>query len=185
MNAIFWLFKCKGDGNDVATRTQLRTWWIQIEARLLALAGRLVKDPHLAQDVVQDVALEAISWEMDEHQTAFSSAEHLERWAFRRTYWRSFDRLGSKPFAPLESDVSDKSQIAPEEQVIQDQTVAHIREIVHDLPERQRAVIEGLLQGKTHKELAGELSISEDTVRSLKRYAIGFISRRLSERKTS
>jgi len=142
-----------------------RRLWLSVESRVLAAAVRLVRNPDLARDMVQDVALRAL---LQHRVEPFKDEEHLRRFILRGLRWRTVDSYRS--IARRRADSSRTSNEIPspasqEASVFLNDVVSKIEE----LPRRQRDVLRLTFGGFTAKEIAEKLVTKPSTIRSLLR----------------
>ena len=141
-------------------------WWETARPELgkvlapASSAGKVEQD-----DLEQDLAY--LAWIRRSHFTDF---EHFRRWLMLHARWRLIDELRAR------SQRAHKHQIAKLQETATEPVQEHkvmFRELskaVESLAPQQRAVIQGLLEGKSQRELAAELKVKEATVRSLGRF---------------
>lgn len=149
---------------------------------LLAVAQRIVGSPREAEDVVQDVFLEA--WHRARHYDPQRGT--VKTWLMLRLRSRSLDRLRANRRAqavaledglpqPTEGRVSETAVLAIDSKAVS--------RAVSDLPEDQRAVLElGYFAGQSCAEIADALSVPIGTVKSRMSRAIAQLRRTLAER---
>lgn len=138
---------------------------LPLKNELFRLALRITLNRAEAEDIVQDTLIKV--WNRREEWNAIDSIE-----AFSLTVCRnlSLDRIRKKgnDNDSLE-DVKAAEPLAssnPQDRMIQTDKVRLIRQIVDGLPEKQRSCIQLRdFEGKTYKEIAGVLDISEEQVK--------------------
>ena len=136
-----------------------------LKNELFRLALRITLNRAEAEDIVQDTLIKV--WNRREEWNAIDSIE-----AFSLTVCRnlSLDRIRKKgnDNDSLE-DVKAAEPLAssnPQDRMIQTDKVRLIRQIVDGLPEKQRSCMQLRdFEGKTYKEIAGVLDISEEQVK--------------------
>lgn len=144
--------------------------WNAVRPEVLRIARRYALGVDAA-DLEQDLV--ALAWS---RRSDFADAEHLRRWALQRARWLALDRLRASPrarevfarFAEHEVGAMPEASTGP----VQEHLVA-VREVadaISRLPPRQRRVLQGLFLGRTDAEIAEELKIDSETVRSLRRF---------------
>ena len=138
---------------------------LPLKNELFRLALRITLNRAEAEDIVQDTLIKV--WNRREEWNAIDSIE-----AFSLTVCRnlSLDRIRKKgnDNDSLE-DVKAAEPLAssnPQDRMIQTDKVRLIRQIVDGLPEKQRSCMQLRdFEGKTYKEIAGVLGISEEQVK--------------------
>ena len=138
---------------------------LPLKNELFRLALRITLNRAEAEDIVQDTLIKV--WNRREEWNAVDSIE-----AFSLTVCRnlSLDRIKKKgnDNDSLE-DVKAAEPLAssnPQDRMIQTDKVRLIRQIVDGLPEKQRSCMQLRdFEGKTYKEIAGVLDISEEQVK--------------------
>ena len=138
---------------------------LPLKNELFRLALRITLNRAEAEDIVQDTLIKV--WDRREEWNAIDSIE-----AFSLTVCRnlSLDRIRKKgnDNDSLE-DVKAAESLAssnPQDRMIQTDKVRLIRQIVDGLPEKQRSCMQLRdFEGKTYKEIAGVLDISEEQVK--------------------
>lgn len=138
---------------------------LPLKNELFRLALRITLNRAEAEDIVQDTLIKV--WNLREEWNAIDSIE-----AFSLTVCRnlSLDRIRKKgnDNDSLE-DVKAAEPLAssnPQDRMIQTDKVRLIRQIVDGLPEKQRSCMQLRdFEGKTYKEIASVLDISEEQVK--------------------
>jgi RNA polymerase sigma-70 factor (ECF subfamily) len=132
---------------------------------LYRLALRITLNSQEAEDVVQDVIIKM--WKMGER---LNDVENLESYALRLTRNLSIDRQRMKvnqveSFDELE-DFHGGISNSIESRLEQQERIDSIRDIMMQMPEKQRSVMQLRdFEGKSYKEIALALEISEDQVK--------------------
>ena len=134
---------------------------------LYRLALRITLDPAEAEDVVQETMIKV--WN---RRDSWDTIDNIE--AFCTTTCRNLSldktrRMGRQE-ASLDSVATDpedhSSASNPEEQAMQRDRVALIRQLIDRLPEKQRCVMQLRdIEGKSYKDIATLLDISEEQVK--------------------
>ena len=132
---------------------------------LYRLALRITLNSQEAEDVVQDVIIKM--WKMGER---LDDVDNLEAFAIRLTRNLSIDRQRMKvnqaeSFDELE-DFNGGISNSIESRLEQQERIDSIRDIMMQMPEKQRSVMQLRdFEGKSYKEIALALEISEDQVK--------------------
>lgn len=131
---------------------------------LVSFANSIISDQIYAEDLVQEVFYHFIRGEVYLKITP----EVLATYLFRSVKNASMDRLNQKkiPVTPLDSL---RFNIMEEEyQTIDPELILAIHQAIHTLPMRTRLVVEAVfIRGKKYKEVAEELNITVNTVKTL------------------
>lgn len=149
-------------------------WWTLVEPKVLSLGRRILLSNDAAQDLAQDVAMNALL-----RFEAFQSQEHLAGWAVTRARWLAIDRLRlQRRLWPSSGDEGVASQAAIDrtspsaaEGYESLESLEDIFLAIKRLPERQRIAILRKIEGYDTGDIANELGVTEATVRSLLRHA--------------
>lgn len=161
------MFSAHGKFLDVLTFDEFTTLWKNIFDELIQRARRLGLPHSLAEDVVQDTAIEAIQRILK--NKGFNDAGHFTKWAYVTLRFRCLDYLATNRWG---LPIGDVAQAATGEYSGDSQQVSEIlREIIAKLPDRQREVVERIAANESTESIASAMDISEATVRSLKRLA--------------
>ena len=138
---------------------------LPLKNELFRLALRITLNRAEAEDIVQDTLIKV--WNRREEWNALDSIE-----AFSLTVCRnlSLDRIRKKG---NDNDSLEDVKVAeplassnPQDRMIQTDKVRLIRQIVDGLPEKQRSCMQLRdFEGKTYKEIASVLDISEEQVK--------------------
>ena len=143
---------------------------------------RIVKDNHAAEDVVQECFIKL--WD---GECCFPNVSSLVSYLYRVVYTRalnvvrdndiariSYQQWGDVRFLEQEHDLL--WEVAVEEDVVNKFYAA-----VDKLSSQQRQVISLCMKGTTVKDIAKQLSISENSVKTQKKRAYAFIRAELGE----
>ena len=123
---------------------------------LYRLALRITLNSQEAEDVVQDVIIKM--WKMGER---LNDVENLESYALRLTRNLSIDRQRMKV-----NQVESFDELEDFHGGEQQERIDSIRDIMMQMPEKQRSVMQLRdFEGKSYKEIALALEISEDQVK--------------------
>lgn len=140
---------------------------LPLKNKLYRLALRITLTPEDAEDTVQETMMKV--WNRRQQWDQIESME-----AFCMTICRNIAIDKTRKMATSEESLStdehdapDKSHNAnPEEQAIQQDRIRLVRQIIDQLPERQRAVMQLRdFEGKSYKEIAAILALSEEQVK--------------------
>ncbi|MCB0378217.1 MAG: sigma-70 family RNA polymerase sigma factor [Bdellovibrionales bacterium] len=135
---------------------------------LILLSLRYVGDPFSAEDVVQESFLKAF-----EKLGSFQFRSAFKSWIYRITINTAKNRLRSrKPKTDLENVVLEvKAQC--EDNVINRQLLEQIRQLIEELPEKQREAMElRVYEDKSFKEVARAMNCPYDTAKANYRHAL-------------
>ncbi len=147
-------------------KIEFRTDILPLKNELYRLALRITLNPAEAEDIVQDTMIKV--WNKREQWDEIESIE-----AFCLTICRnlSLDRIkkADNQTAVLDesNDPPDGSYTSdPEAQTVQRDRIQLVRKLIEQLPEKQRSCIWLRdIEGKTYKEIATVMGISEQQVK--------------------
>ena len=140
---------------------------LPLKNELYRLALRITLNPAEAEDVVQETLIKV--WNRREQWDHLDSIE-----AFCLTICRnlSLDKMRkmenqNPSLDEAQHDAPDRSYSSnPEEQAMQQDRVRLVRRLINDLPEKQRSVMQLRdFEGKSYKEIAAIMAISEEQVK--------------------
>lgn len=140
---------------------------LPLKNKLYRLALRITLNPAEAEDVVQETMIKV--WNRREQWEQIESIE-----AFCLTICRNLALDKSRKMTSTEQSLDtdehnapDHSHTAnPEEQAIQQDCVRLVRQLIDNLPEKQRSVMQLRdFEGKSYKEIAAIMGISEEQVK--------------------
>ena len=139
---------------------------LPLKNKLFRLALRITLNREEAEDVVQDTMIKV--WNARERWQEFDSIE-----AYSLTIARnlSIDRIKKMDNQndSLEEQTTerlDETSSTPSERMIQKDKLDIVRNIINELPEKQRSCLQLRdIEGKSYKEIADILSITEDQVK--------------------
>ena len=140
---------------------------LPLKNELYRLALRITLNPAEAEDIVQETMIKV--WNRREQWDNIESIE-----AFCLTICRniSLDKMKkaenqNQSLSEGEHDAPDQSYSSnPEEQAMQQDRMQLIRQLINQLPEKQRSVMQLRdFEGKSYKEIAKVMGISEEQVK--------------------
>ncbi len=140
---------------------------LPLKNKLYRLALRITLNDEDAKDTVQETMMKVwnrrTQWEQIDSMEAFCLTI-CRNVAIDKTRKMS---LSERSYDASEHDTPDNSHAAnPEEQTIQQDRIRVVREIIDNLPEKQRSVMQLRdFEGKSYKEIAAILGISEEQVK--------------------
>jgi len=139
---------------------------LPLKNELYRLALRITLNREEAEDIVQETMIKV--WN---RRDSWDEIESIE--AFCLTICRnlSLDKIKKSehqnPSLEEEHDAPDRSSASnPEEQAMQRDRLALVRQLINQLPEKQRTCMQlREFEGKSYKEIAHIMAISEDQVK--------------------
>ena len=172
--------------NDLASRLRnddidaFNTLYWHYHAAVYANALRLIKDPTIAEDIVQDVFVTL--WGK---RHAIDPEQDIEGWLFVVSHHKTIDQLKRKLKQAL---VQKKLSISSEDQSIivntdlKEEQLTAIEQAMDQLSPQKRKVFELCkVQGRTYQKAAEELHISKYTVKEYLSEAIVSIKKYIGE----
>lgn len=133
---------------------------------LYRLALRITLNSQEAEDVVQDVIIKI--WGMGER---INEIENIESFALRLTRNLSIDRQRMKinqtaTYDDIKEEQGFGTHNTIERQIEQKERIDSIRQLMTQMPEKQRSIMQLRdFEGKSYKEIADAMDISEDQVK--------------------
>ncbi len=105
----------------------------------------------------------------------FTELDEFRKWAEARLRWLALDELrAQRRFVNFESEstLSDLRESDPDDMLATSlERTQALEHVLSHMPERPKAIVLGVLEGRSNKELADALGITESSVRSLLRFA--------------
>lgn len=145
-------------------------------------ASKIVKDADVAEDIVQDCFIKI--WDSG---TQFPDASSLVAYLYRMVYTRSLNSVRDRGIAQelyekwgnnLLEDQEDDLVI---ECAVEEDVVNKFYEAVDRLSEQQRQVLFMSMEGCKVRDIAEQLGISENSVKTQKKRAYAFVREELGE----
>ena len=139
---------------------------LPLKNKLFRLALRITLNREEAEDVVQDTMIKV--WNARDRWQEFDS---IEAYSLTITRNLSLDRIKKMDNQndSLEEQTTerlDETSSTPSERMIQKDKLNIVRNIINELPEKQRSCLQLRdIEGKSYKEIADILSITEDQVK--------------------
>lgn len=138
-------------------------------AALCRYAARLLRDVAPEEDVVQDVFMRF--WEAD---TVFKDERALTTYLYRSVYNASLNLLRDRKEIndnKVTELLTDFNSADNERLLIEDEYFRQIYVVIDTLPYQRRQIILKTLEGKKNEEIAFEMNVSVNTVKTLKKKA--------------
>ena len=139
---------------------------LPLKNELFRMALRITQNREEAEDVVQETMIKVWnkrnSWDQIENITTFCFTI-CRNLAVDKTRYMGNQTLSLEN----EIDPSDESHHAnPEEQTVQRDRIRVVRQLINQLPEKQRSCMQLRdIEGKSYKDIAAILEISEEQVK--------------------
>lgn len=149
-------------------------------AALCSYANRFVKDSEAAKDIVQSCIIH-----LERSDALFNDIKALTTYLYHSVYNDSLNFIrGRQNLSTIHSNYLRK--VAEEEadaiyDALEEEVITRFHLVLKRLPSQQRDILCLSLNGKTVKEIAEELSISENTVKTHKKRAYQFVREQLGE----
>ena len=152
----FYFVKEKNFQNDV----------LPLKNELYRMALRITQNREDAEDVVQETMMKV--WRRRDEWPQIASMEAFCLTICRNLALDKLRRMDNQTM-PLDTSIDPKDQRAganPEEQAVQSDRIQLVRQLISQLPEKQRSCMQLRdLEGKSYKDIATILSITEDQVK--------------------
>ncbi len=139
---------------------------LPLKDKLFRMALRITLNPAEAEDVVQDTMLKV--WNRREQLEQLDSIEAFCLTICRNLSLDKMRRMGRQEQSlDTEYDPTDHSYTSnPEEQTVQRDRVKLVRQLIDQLPEKQRTAMQLRdIEGKSYRDIAEIMGISEDQVK--------------------
>jgi RNA polymerase sigma factor (sigma-70 family) len=152
--------------------------------QLVYYAKRFVKDEDIARDAVHNAFIGL--WGNRE-KLAFGSEPQLKAYLYLATRGKAVDlrRQAKKEQAKLNKfiqwDMVPDHPDQYDDAAVLATAIATIRDVINLLKPQCRAVMELLLEGKTHEEIALLLNMRQDAVRQNKARGIAFLQKKVNK----
>lgn len=139
---------------------------LPLKEKLYRLALRITLNPAEAEDVVQETMIKV--WNRRDSWETIDNMETFCLTVCRNLALDKTRHMGNQTLS-LEGEMepSDSSHHAnPEEQVIQRDRIRLVRQLIDQLPEKQRSCMQLRdIEGKSYKDIAAVLDITEEQVK--------------------
>lgn len=159
--------------NTTAWRELYRCFY----ASLCNLSSHISKDAHCAEDIVQECLINL--WHSD---LSFADIRPLKVYLYKSVYNNTLKYLRDREVDLRRLEGYQQVQETEEEmfyQAIEEEIVRKLRAAIAELPEQRRRILEMSLDGLTVQEIARQLDISENTVKTQKKRAYAYFKKTL------
>jgi len=139
---------------------------LPLKNKLFRLALRITLNREEAEDVVQDTLIKV--WNDRDRWQELDSIEAYSLTIARNLSLDRIKKMDNQNDSLEEQKVErlDESSSTPSERMIQKDKLNIVRNIINELPEKQRTCLQLRdIEGKTYKEIASILDITEDQVK--------------------
>jgi RNA polymerase sigma-70 factor (ECF subfamily) len=139
---------------------------LPLKDKLFRLALRITLNPAEAEDVVQETMVKV--WNRRDSWGTIDNIENFCLTICRNLALDKTRHMGNQTLSlETEMEPSDNSHHAnPEEQVIQQDRIRLVRQLIDQLPEKQRSCMQLRdIEGKSYKDIATILQITEEQVK--------------------
>ena len=147
---------------------------------LVAHAMRLIGDAPCAEDIVEEIFVHIY----DTRQT-FTSFQALRNYLYSSVYHRCIDNLRhNKTVNLFAQDPTLRGEAMTEEDdeaSFREEFYRRLFKVIDSMPPRQRAVFVAAMEGKSNKEIALELGVSVDTVKTQKKRGMKTLREEMSD----
>lgn len=139
---------------------------LPLKNKLFRLALRITLNREEAEDVVQDTLIKV--WNARDR---WQELDSIEAYSFTIARNLSLDRIKkmenqNDSLEEQNTERLDENTSTPSERMIQKDKLNIVRNIIDELPEKQRSCLQLRdIEGKSYKEIADILSITEDQVK--------------------
>ena len=139
---------------------------LPLKNKLFRLALRITLNREEAEDVVQDTLIKV--WNARDRWQEFDSIEAYSLTIARNLSLDRIKKMDNQNDSLEEQTTErlDETSSTPSERMIQKDKLNIVRNIINELPEKQRSCLQLRdIEGKSYKEIADILSITEDQVK--------------------
>jgi RNA polymerase sigma factor (sigma-70 family) len=139
---------------------------LPLRNKLFRLALRITLNREEAEDVVQDTLIKV--WNARDRWQEFDSIEAYSLTIARNLSLDRIKKMENQNDSLEEQNTErlDENTSTPSERMIQKDKLDIVRNIIDELPEKQRSCLQLRdIEGKSYKEIADILSITEDQVK--------------------
>lgn len=136
----------------------------------------LTRNADQAEDLLQDVSMEW--WKHSSESGNFYSL----KWLKQRAFWLFLNGLEKRSGKSFEAKLPSRSQESPFESLLKKELREAVRREVQNLPPRyRRVIILGCLDGLSNADIAKELGVREQRIRTQKSRGLDMLRMRLVE----
>ena len=149
----------------------------ELYPRLCALADHYLNDEEQSKDIVQEAFLNL--WSMKETGKNIQSMKGYLYTSVRNSslnYLRNYKNNTS-----FIMEILEKQDVIFKEVVIEEETIALLHASIERLPPQSSKIMKYVLQGRSNVEVAQEMGISVNTVKTLKYNAMKTLKEELKE----
>jgi RNA polymerase sigma-70 factor (ECF subfamily) len=161
-------------------RIAFRSLFDECYSPLCLYANSVINNVELSQDLVSDCFVRI--WEKRETIQIRSSVKHYLLHSVRNAVY-SYLRSPENRKEDMK-DIIEKLENTPAEEydLEKEETISHIKNLIYELPEQRRKILElAAFYGKTYQEIAEMLDISVNTVNTQMSRAYRFLRDNLSK----
>lgn len=168
-----WLDHLRGGDNDA-----FKLLFERYYAALCAFATGYVEDSDSAEDIVQDVFFKLYT-----DKVVFDSVVALKSYLYTAVKNQSLNYLKHQRIKQeyLMSREEKEQTTFFFNRIVEQELVMLVTEAMTELPEQTRKVMELVMEGKENPEIAEELGVTIDSVKSHKKRGRQFLKSRLGE----
>ena len=175
MNKSFENIEIKfGDGNQI----YLKDFFYSYYPILIVFAGKYISDKSICEDIVQEVFISFL-----EKQNTFLNLNSLKAFFYTSARNSCLDHLKhqkvKKRYTDFSRNLCDESEFFLDE-VLKNEAYNIIYNEINKLPEMGRKVLLLSMDEYSNEEIAGELNIAVNTVRTHKARSYKVLRKRLS-----
>lgn len=143
-------------------------------ASLCSYAEKLTGDAEVAEDIVQECLIR-----MWHTPSEFPELKALTAWLYKSVYHASISALRKKRSQERLSEAWHESEACDEQgalkMALKEEAISRFYDILYQMPQQQQDILLYSLKGLKVQEIAGILTISENTVKTQKKRAYLFV----------
>lgn len=161
-------------GNAKAQKTLFDTY----APKMMGVSLRYMRDVASAEDVLQNGFIKVFN-----NLNKFDNRGSLEGWIRRIVVNTALDEIRKNKKRQNDIDITESEYLSPQNDFILENLMAEdLMKLIQTLPEGYRTVFNLFaIEGYSHKEIADQLGVSENTSKSQYSRAKGFIRKLLEE----
>lgn len=160
------------------THSEFQALFKRFYVPLCMFADKYVSDKQLSADITQD-----IFFRLWQKRNDFNDLQHIKSFLYISVHNRALNEIAHRKTVKSNIDDLNNHYIKQffQEGVIEEETYRIMLEEIDRLPNQMRSIMLLALKGLKNNEIANELNISIETVRSLKKIAYKKLRENLKE----
>ena len=153
----------------------------QFYAALCAYVAKMIPDSEYVEDLVQEVFISI--WEKD---TTFQNMQEFARYLYKACYNNTLIYIRDHPVHDTEQSIPDKELSEEEEdamyaQAVREEVIRQLYLCIEELPTEQRRIMLLRIEGYSWEEIAQQLGVSLNTIKTQKSRSYKFLRNKLGD----